>query len=306
MANKYNPPSVAQCDAESPINEALMKDGYRDSIVGIGLPASVFNSFLGDGGGGVAPTSTGSLDCTSSGISYPSWTLPTGQTITLNTSGGIHRMGVQGTLKVVGDISADGTGAAGGVGAIGADGPQGTDSPMLLGGGAAASGASGNNSSYDGGDGGKCPGFDRSEGAPANGSVGTAGVAGTAAVASAGRWYGDMACIGPAPGGGAGSAGNAEAGGNGGNGGGAIIIECDVLDLDGEGTISANGAAGVQGASNAGGGGGGAGGTVIIISRTTTGSGAGPTLEANGGAGGVGHQNGGAGGAGRTALVVLQ
>lgn len=110
-------------------------------------------------------------------------------------------------------------------------------------------------------------------------------------------------------GGGATSGHSSVSGGAGGAGGGVIVIVAKRINITG-GTISADGATGVTGGSNAGfgssgGGGGGSGGTIVLISANFV-SNAG-TKTANGGGGGAGgtQNTGGAGGGGGGGYTVL-
>jgi len=130
--------------------------------------------------------------------------------------------------------------------------------------------------------------------AAAGGTIGTAGVS-----PSGGSAGGGGSGIG---GGGGGGNGTGATAGAGGRGGGALLILCGVLS--GGGTISANGANGVNASGNGGGGGGGGGGAAAVgynVAASST-----PTMQANGGTHGNGAgagSNGGDGGAGLATSV---
>ncbi len=110
----------------------------------------------------------------------------------------------------------------------------------------------------------------------------------------AGGKSGDSSC-------GAGCPNNGRAnGGRGGNGGGAILLDAEVIRI--EGRVEANGENGSAGFCynddcSGGGGGGGSGGTIIIRGKSVTVT-AGATLSANGGKGGSDSLNAGPGGGG--------
>lgn len=336
MSNFYSPPLSTEVDAESPINETLMSTRIRGSIVGMGVPNSVFDSFCGDGSGGAQTDSiTATISVTTAGLQYTSWTLEAGVVITLQDGSpdpnGVYKIGVQGTLTLTAtsEITAVGTGLAGGARGVtgtsleraglfqacggGGGGGGGSNMGSTATAGARGGGVLSDTADSNGGAGG---------GAGAIGSVGGAGSAGTAAVSSSGRYYGFPGMFGPAPGGGGSGNGHNHGGtylGVGGGSGGAIIIlECDTLVFPAGAVIDASGEDGTDGpnatsdSGGPGGGGGGAGGVVLVFCRTAT-TNAG-TVQANGGSGGSygtgdgnGERggNGGNGGAGFAAVVEL-
>ena len=165
----------------------------------------------------------------------------------------------------------------------------------------------GNPGSVGGGGGGAGYGNDGGDGGPGGGGSG---------VGAGGDFYGNdsSSSIESGSGGGGGGYGEGGAGspfvgangGDGGNGGGAILLHAEKITIDG--TISANGSHGRNGAESSGkaggGGGGGSGGTILIRGRDVSISG---TLSAKGGPGGAGGNGstgsadsggGGGGGAG--------
>jgi hypothetical protein len=325
MAGNYSLPLTSEVDADSPLNESLFNTRIRGTLLGLGYANSVFGTFAGNGADtDTGPTETGNLDCGAAGKQYTSWTIPAGVTITLTASGGVHRIGVTGTLTIEGTLTATGHGGAGGAGSTGTygDGSPGISCGKSGNGSAnGGRGGSGNTyTSYGFGLGGKSysdglgtgedyarsSDYDRFYGS-GEGHTGETGAAASTGVI--GLWYANPCMLGPGAGGGGGGNGRYSAGhgGDGGAGGGLIIIECDTFVFSAGAIISADGAQGAQAVntgSPGGNGGSGGGGTIVVYCRVLT-SNAGSFSVAGGTAmSGIGTTGGG-GGAGRYAVVVL-
>ena len=334
MSKKYSPPLATETDADSPLNETLFDTRIRGTLNALGLPGSVFNSFTGDGSanGGADKTysSNDTLDCTSNGVSFTNLTISAGVTVTLTTSPGIHKIGVQGTFTMEAGaiLDANGTGYSGGSGGaavnytVGNPGSQGGGSQRIgigqaVAAGGGGGGGGGTTSGQNGGAGG-ASGYTLSKyvtgGSGGHGGTspgaGNAGNSGSSALGTySPRWYGDWSVLTMGTGGGGGGSGGGVsgggstggAGGAGGSGGGLVIIECDTLVFNSGAIIRANATSGANAnpgincGGGGGGGGGGSGGGVIIICRTATVNSG--TVQANGGSGGNGGAGGGLGGA---------
>jgi len=188
-------------------------------------------------------------------------------------------------------INADGKGYAGGTG----DAEHGNDGFGM---------GSGSRGVYSGGYGGGGGGAGHNK----NGGAGSYGTMAGAEGGAGGYSYGGICRTGDdtfylGSGGGGGGGNGTDGGGNGGNGGGAVVLECMYTGSNTNvvinGTITANGDAGSNGAgAGCGGGGGGSGGTILIKGRNI--SIANGVLSIAAGDGGDKGGTGGGGGGGGT------
>ena len=254
------------------------------SSMNAGAPAPL--QFLGTGADGANTNASGAIY----GVKYyTNFTVPSGNTVTVNASGGpggliVHASGacvINGTILANGSQNttsehgvAGGTGGGGGGGtAAGTAGLGSYPSQAQTGYGGWPSGAGG---AASGGVGGAGNSFSGNE---LRAFVDTLPLDGI---------YGQ--------GGGGGQGGSS--GGAGGNGGAIVVLICQ--SISGTGTIDVSGAAGTNAAANNTGAGGGGGGGLIILSSQASETFSGLTLNTAGGAGGTcGSYTGcGAGGAG--------
>lgn len=237
---------------------------------------------------------------------YRNLHITNGATVDCDAATRLCLLGVQGTLTIDAgcEITMLGNGGAGGVhGGPGSPGDDGYEPTGHSYGG--AGGGGGSNDIHDGGPGGDAGGIGgiAGEGDPA----GTAGTVGTATdpfkleVAKGFIKSGALLFSHGAGGGGAARF----SGGDGGNGGGALYIECQEFDLDGD--LIADGAAGGAPGTEGGGGGGGAGCIIMLCQNLNVDVGA--SISVVGGAGGAGGgvdgENGAAGAAGEVFTLVL-
>ena len=275
---------------------------------------------------------------------YTDVTVDAGASLTASawngSTGGVLFFRATGTVTVLGSIDADGLGYSGGLASVpsGSDAPASTGEGVLPvesqtagnedGGGAGESNRSGVNDSTGGGGGGNA----------GNGGAGAGAGVGGGSQSGYGAAYGGDSLTSLLAGGGGGAGGGADPGcsnyaglspanaglpgGSGGAGGGIIVVSAGSIVNDG--TISANGEAGLKrplnpGNSDAaglsgyessgdppcgGGGGGGAGGSVFLSAGSDADL-AGGTVTAAGGAGGGGVYWGGVGGGGGGGSILL-
>lgn len=304
-ASEYVKTPDALVDAESDINETLIKDSFRDSDENlrsaINLGNSFFDQFAGSGTDGPR-ADVGSVSDSIDGLQFTTWSIDATFTVTLTDA--ITRFAVNGLMTMDGILDASGVGLAGGTAGVGPGGGSDGGENTRIGMGGATAGGGGGTSGFAGGDGGGVLGLAGAAGGTTGGGAGTAGTA-AAGDALQTSWWMDLSHLSPSPGGGGGAEEAAGTAGNGGAGAGVIYGEIEELVFSATGVFRANGIAGVAATvGNAGGGGGGAGGTVDLICRKiTTNLGLVEALQGALGAGFGTGAAGAAGGLGRTKLV---